>query len=487
MQIKSFLFKNIGIKQTILKNTFWLALSEIILRFSQFLLLIYTIKILGVTDFGKFTFALSFVTIISVFSEFGLSSIVTREFSRDKKIEKQYPDILSLKIILTVGALILMLIGSFFVTSDIAIKKVIWILSFSVLAGNFPYIIYAFFRARQWMEYEAIAKIMQALITAGMVFFVLFNLPSVQNISWGYLIGNLITMAVLLLVFYFFIQPIRLGFNKNIFRKFFLFSQPLGLATIFVVVILNIDSVIMGRLGQVTENGQYGAARMIVNLTIVLATLIWMSFYPVLSNLFKESKERFQRAWDYYTESMIILAPPLAAGGFILAPKIIDFIYGQKFVPSVLAFQILIFSAGINFIYNSYIMVLIVSNQQKKYLWTILVAAVINIIANIILIPLYSFYGASIAMVITSVSILLLSIGFSRTIEQVYLFDRKLVKTTIATFVSCLAMIIVISQPAIYNLNIVLSILIGAVLYSAAIYILYNFFHKLNWLSNKTV
>src|SRR3989344_8041918 len=114
-------------RQTIFKNIFWLAISEVILRLSQFLLLIYTIKILGVTEFGKFTFALSFVTIFSIFAEFGLPGIVTREFSQDKKNENQYPDILSLKIILIASALVLISVSSFFVTSDIAIKKVIWI------------------------------------------------------------------------------------------------------------------------------------------------------------------------------------------------------------------------------------------------------------------------------------------------------------------------------------------------------------------------
>jgi len=486
-KIKSLLFGNATTKQTIIKNTLWLAISEGILRFSQFLLIIYTIRILGVTEFGKFIFALSFVTIFAVLAEFGLSDIATRELSQDKKIEKQYSDIFSLKIILTIGALILMLIGSFFITSDTVIKRVIWVLSFSVLVGNFSYIIYAFFRARQRMEYEAGAKIVQALITIGIVVFILFNFPSIQNISWGYLISNLLALASLLLFFNFFIQPIKLSFNKTILQKFFLFSQPLGLAAIFIVIILNIDSVIMGRLGQITENGWYGAARTVVNLIIVLATLVWMSFYPALSRLFKESKEKFQKAWNYYMESMIILAVPLVIGGLILAPKIIDFIYGQRFSPSVLAFQILIFSAGIGFIYNPYLIMLFVSNQQKKYLWINLIAAAINTAANIILIPFYSFYGASIAMVITSIFILILGIEFSRRLAHISLFNKKLLKTTIIVALSGLIMLIIINQPIVYNLNVFSSIFMGVLFYSASLFVLYKFSYKLNWLSNKAI
>lgn len=487
MGIKSLLLKNISTKQTFLKNVFWLAISEGILRLSQFLLLIYTIKILGVTEFGKFTFALSFVTIFAVLAEFGLSDITTRELSQDKKIEKQYPDILSLKIILTIAVLILMLIGSFFVTSDVVIKKVIWILSFSILIGNFSYIIYAFFRARQQMEYEASAKIIQALITTGMVFFVLFHFPSVQSISLGYLLANLFVLIFLLLFFNFFIQPIRLGFDQNVFRKFFLFSRPLGLASIFIVVVLNIDSVIMGRLGQIAENGWYSATRAIINLASVLATLIWISFYPILSKLFTEAKEKFQKVWNYYMQSMIALAVPLVAGSLVLAPRIIDFIYGQKFDSSILAFQILIFASGISFIYNPYLIMLFVANKQKKYLQVYLIAAIANVATNIILIPRYSLYGASISMVITSIIIFLLGIKFSRKLVYIPFFDKKLFKTIFAVVFSSLVMLIVIKQPVVYNLNILLSISVATLSYLFVLFIFWKLLKKSDLLVNKTV
>ena len=98
-------------------------------------------------------------------SDFGLSDIVTREFSQNKDNEKEYSAILSLKIILSMGTLILMLTGSFFVTNDTAIRKVIWILAVFILMNNFFNTIYTFFRAKQKMEYEAGIKIFQALFS----------------------------------------------------------------------------------------------------------------------------------------------------------------------------------------------------------------------------------------------------------------------------------------------------------------------------------
>ena len=96
MPIK-FLFKNLGVRQSIFKNTFWLALEEVISKLLKLILIIYVARILGVTNYGKFIFALAFVSLFVIFSDFSLSIITTREVSRGK--EKEYPAILSLKIL----------------------------------------------------------------------------------------------------------------------------------------------------------------------------------------------------------------------------------------------------------------------------------------------------------------------------------------------------------------------------------------------------
>ena len=77
----SFFLDNINLKQTILKNTFWLVMAEIIIRILKLVLVIYVARILGATEYGKFTFALSFAMLFVALSDLGLSPITVREFS----------------------------------------------------------------------------------------------------------------------------------------------------------------------------------------------------------------------------------------------------------------------------------------------------------------------------------------------------------------------------------------------------------------------
>src|SRR5581483_12374494 len=124
--IKRFLLQNRGVRQTIVKNTFWLAVAEIISHFLQFIIIIFTIRVLGSAQFGIFSFALAFVSTLAVFSNFGLASFTTRGFSQDRNSEKEYSSILSLKIILSIGILLVMFAGSFFISEDIAARRMIW-------------------------------------------------------------------------------------------------------------------------------------------------------------------------------------------------------------------------------------------------------------------------------------------------------------------------------------------------------------------------
>jgi len=111
-------------------------------------------------------------------------------------------------------------------------------------------------------------------------------------------------------------------------------SWPLALAGILGGIYSQIDSVMMGYWGQITQTGWYNAAYRVIGAVLIPAALIASSFYPVLSKFFKESKEKLQRAYDYFMESMIILAIPIMVGGIALAPKIIDWVYDPSYFPT---------------------------------------------------------------------------------------------------------------------------------------------------------
>ncbi len=462
-----------AMNKTIFKNTFYLTLAEVITRFLNLAIFIYAARILGDAEYGKFVFALSFTSIAVIFTDLGLFDITVREFSRKREEEKQYPAILSLKIILSIGVFVLIFISSFFISSDPIVQRIIWLLGIFLLISGFLNILFAFLRARQKMQYEAVAKIFQIVLIAILSFVILFVAPSAENLSYVYLIANLIVLILALVLFHYLIQFIRLSFNKAIWKKFLKLSWPLSLGFVMGWIYVSIDSVMIGYFGQIAQVGWYNAAYKIIAVTVISATIISKSLYPVLSKFFVESKEKLQKIWDYQMESIIILAVPIVMGGFVLASKIINFFYGPDYSPSIIAFQFLVFVCAIDFLYFPYAVALVISNQQKKNFGLLLIGAVINIILNLILIPFYGFCGAATATIISSFIILVLAVLLSKYYTPISPFNFNIFKVLTAAVFSGIAMLIVIKQPLIYSLNIFLTVIIGGLIYSFLLFLFY--------------
>jgi len=463
LRVKKFFFENTRIKQTIIKNTFWLTLAQAISRILKLILIIYVARILGATEYGKFTFALALVSLFVVFSDLGLGAIITREFSREK--ERDFSAILSLKIILSLATLILIFLGSFFITSNPEIRSIIWILAVFIIVDSFPQIIYAFSRARQRMEYESLARIFQVLAITIAGFFVILRFSSVRSLSFAYLFAGSGALFVILLVFHFKFFPIRLSLKSSIWKKFLAMSWPLALAGIFSTIYSQIDLVMLGHWGQITQAGWYGASYRIIGMALIPGVLISQSFFPVLSIFFKESKEKLQNAFNKFMGAMMILSIPLAVGGITLASKIIEWIYDPNYLPAVWAFQILLVMVVITYLIHPLGSILLVANQQKKAFWITLVGGIVNIILNLILIPRFSLYGAAWATLITYVIMLLLLFVMIVRSRLVRVVSLKFFSTLLGIAGASTLMYFAITLPVIYGLNVIFAVLIGVGVY----------------------
>ena len=463
--IKTLLFNNISTKQTIFKNTLWLAVGTVINKLLALVLLIYAARVLGAAGYGKFTFALAFVSLLMVFSDFGLSPIITREFAREKEKKEELYSIISLKILLAFGTFILILLSSFFTIPEKDIQRIILILALFLLINGFIGIFYSFFHARQKMEYEAWLDALQVLLIFGLGFFVLLKFPSAENLSYAYFFSSLAALIFVLFFFHFKIFPLKVKWNFLVWKKFLKMSWPLALIGLFGLIYSYTDSVMLGYWKMLAETGWYNAAQKIAMAGLIPMGLIGASFYPALSKFSKTSAEKFQKTWNYELEIMILISLPLVVGGIFLAPKIIYSFYPLDFAPSVLAFQILILTAGIIFLYRPFYDAMIVLNQQAKTFWITIAGAVTNVTLNLILIPKYSLYGAATATVITNLLILLIIIFYARKFTFIRLPGLKIFFTFSASAIASSFMYFVIKQPLIYNINIFLLVLVSILIY----------------------
>lgn len=469
--IRSLFFDNRSVRQTILKNTFWVAVSRIVEQILMLILLIYVARILGATEYGKFTFALAFIALFSIAFNFGLDSIIIREFASEKRKEKDFSSLLFLKLLLGILGASLVLIGSFLITDDPSIRRIMWILALYALIINFSKTIFDFFQAREKMEYLAFVRILETLLIVGAGFFVIFNFPSAENLGWSHVFGIVGACILALAILHFKIQPLSFGWNRQIWKGFLAMSWPLAFAAIFAQLYQQIDSIMMGYFGQITENGWYNAAARLARGSLIPMGFISISFFPVMSRTFRQSQERLQGIWNRQQEAMIFLAFPIMMGGTFLAPKIVEFFYGPEYLASILAFQMLVIMAGIMFLYSAFRQILIVANLQKKFFFTVVFGAIVNVILNLILIPKYSLYGAAFSTIVTHLLIFGIFVRFTLKFTAIKPFNPRILTSILGALISAGVMYLAISQPSLSHLHVLYLISIGAAVYLTSVII----------------
>jgi len=479
--IKSFLLENKTIKQTIFKNAFWLTVCVGVDSFLKLFLLIYAARILGVVEYGEFSFAFAFISIFVVFSDFGLSTIITREFTHETESDKDFSSVISLKIVLSFIAFVLILIGSFFATNNPAIRSVILILSIFSLINSFIAAFYALFSSRQKMEYQALLEILQGILIVGFGFIVLFNFPSVKNLSYGYLLASVITIICVLFLSNSKIFSLKILWDKAVWKKFIKMSWPLTLITLFANIHTYADSIMLGHWGLLKELGWYSAAYRMVPVAMIPVALVSGSFYPAMSNVIKQSKEKIQQLWDSQLELIVFFIVPLIAGTIVLSSRIISFLFPIYYAPAVLALQILIVMVALMSISLPFSDILVVFHKQKEYSFIVISGAIINIALNFVLIPKYGIYGAAIATTISHLLVFLLLYRFTLKFISIKISYLRLFKFFIVTLFSSAVMVFLISRPQIYNLNVIISVLLGVIVYSLSFFAIKKIFTVLSF------
>ena len=150
------------------------------------------------------------------------------------------------------------------------------------------------------------------------------------------------------------------------------------------------------------------------------------------------------------------------------AKDLILFIYGSGYVESIIALQILVWAIVFTFAGASYIQLLQSTNRQLIVTKISIVCLVINIILNLILIPNYSYVGASIATFFTEV--VLVSYIIFVTYKLGYGISYKIVLKDLFKVLFA-ASIMSLFIWYFNNVNFILLIILGAIIYFTILYL----------------
>lgn len=445
--------------QRIFKNTGILFIAQMINYILAFFYTIYLARYLGVGEFGVLSFGLSFTLIMGVTADLGLSILAVREIARDKSISSFYTgNIIMLKLVLCAVTMAFIIIFVNILNYPTQTIYVVYILGFWMILISFTQLFFSVFQAYEKMEYQAVGTILPAIILLIGVFYGISSNFDILWFAFVYLISSLIGLISVLLIYLIKFPLPQLGINWDFWKSKMFLALPLSIASIFSTLAFRVDIVLLSLLQGDAAVGWYSASCKIMEILLFIPIVYNTAIFPVLSKFYVTSHESIQLVYAKSIKYLIILGLPLAAGITILANDIILTLYQSEFAPSVITLQILIWTIPLVLLTMIFGYILISMNKQALLIRLSFIYMIFNIGVNLVVIPQFSYLGASVVTVLSELlNFILLYYYLSKFICKVpivkYVWKPALATGIMAVFMS------------VVNLNIFILVLTSTILY----------------------
>lgn len=180
-----------------------------------------------------------------------------------------------------------------------------------------------------------------------------------------------------------------------------------------------LNKTMLGSLDSVTSSGFFDQSDKIVKLVLAIVTATGTVMLPRVANAFAHREYSKIKEYMYAGFSFVsAISIPMMFGLIAITPKFVPLFFTSQFsdvIPVLMIESIaIIFIAWSNAIGNQY---LLPTNQNKSYTVSVIIGAIVNLMLNIPLIIYLGAVGASIATVISEMSV---------TVYQLFIIHKQL-------------------------------------------------------------
>jgi O-antigen/teichoic acid export membrane protein len=440
----------------------------------MFLFKLTIARYFGPNEFGLFNLAEAILGILSTLALVGIDYGIARyipiyETKGEKSLLKGYLNFifkipLLSSLILTIFILLSApLIKTFFDFPNefvLMLRIFVVILPFHILNSIFAQI----FLAKNKVLHQNISKhlIETGLLLVGALLIVLLKL----NIY--YLVLFFIIPKFLSFIYNMWVYKSKINFQKTEnkiyhWKEWIHFSLPLLFMSAFSYIISWTDNLVIGKFLEPKNLGVYAVAFSLSRFLLMFVYSFKIIFMPIISERYA-NKDRgaisflFKKSQNW----MFGLALPIALFLFFFAKDVLNFLYGARYISGALSIKILVIGFMIN-LYAGLVHNILILHKKTKSLFKIsLFAAIMNIILNIVMVPVFGIIGAAIS---STFSISLLSLFYwykARKLEKLN-FDLNV---NLKFFVSgVFGLIIIKIFTIIFNFNDHLKLILMGLLY----------------------
>ncbi len=398
-----------------LTNTGWMVFGNIFSLILSFLVGAWVIRYLGPEEYGILSYVLAFVGIFAFIASLGITSILQRELVNHP--EKR-DSILGTAFILRLGggalAFLISVFIIFLLESSTLIKLLVLIQAFSLIFYSSE-VITLFFASRVESKKSVQASILSGTISSLLKVILILSGAGIIWMMVVFVLDGFWLSVFLFLAYKRSGLKIRdWRFNKPLAKSILSSSWLLALTSASVLIYMRIDQVMIKRMIDAEAVGLYASSVKIFEFTYIIPSLITFSLFPAILNALKVSYTAYRRRLRHMVVLLSILSILVAGTITILSKPIILILFGPDYLESLNVLRIGVWSllaVSLSYLVDKS---LVAENRIKFYFIITLLGAIVNVVLNYLLIPIYSINGAAVSTIISYSLVAVLGLGVKK-------------------------------------------------------------------------
>ncbi|KPU52965.1 polysaccharide biosynthesis family protein [Pseudomonas fluorescens] len=345
---------------------------------------------------------LSYVLAISTFilcvARLGMDAVLIRELVNNPEKNKQLMGTAFwLMLLAALACYIVAALGISLMDEVSSIKIYAYIVSASAFFTSFLVIDY-FFQSQIKAKYSAICKTLALLLMSLAKLGLIFAGAELFWFAIASLLDHVVLAAFLLLAIIRtreieFLRHFNLIDAMSMLRS----SWPMVLTAVASMVFMRIDQVMIRSMLGLHELGIYSAAVKVYESWIILPYVITISLLPAIIKLKQGDEQNYHRKLCQLFRAVIWLSVLAAIIISLFSTPIMTIAFGSQYTQSASVLSIVMWTAVFASMSSVSARYFNAENMEKKIALRTAVAAVVNIILNLLLIPQYGIEGAAIA------------------------------------------------------------------------------------------
>lgn len=427
------------------------------------------------SDYGIYSLALSTYSLVSqLYGGWMIQSLLrnANRYVLDNNSDKLYGSLFQTNIIMSLFFIIIFnFIVNLFVNSS-QIKMlylfltIIYFFEQQLLLTNT--MLRANSNAKQYNKNNIINGLLKIIIL--LFIYYILNYKSVIVITIALLISEIIQciyLCIKLKLFRFYHKKL---FDIKIIREMFLFGFPLMGVAITSWVLNTSDRYFIGYFYDSSAVGIYSYSYTLANnLFMLLIQFIMLGAYPnIVKRWENDGLKETIAIIKKYLKIYLLITIPVCIGAVLISKDFFTVLTNDNYHQGYVTFSIVCFSIIILGLSQYTNKVWELNKKTKKILLYNFLAAIINIILNCILIPIFGYVAAAVTTLISYVIYFIITFIASRKYMKIEIDISSLINVIISTIVM---MISIILFKKIYS-EIDLILLVGQAIIGLSVYLI---------------